>query len=689
MTHRSEWLLLCFSLLTPAVVPAQEPGQEPLPPTPGDVVLSLIPADTAIAAFTSDFAAVLGNPALRAAAEADMQAPANEAAKLLDGPAMISISGVPILPPTWRFTIAAKLADSAGDPLDAVGRQLVPLLQAVLGSADGSVAFSRAGERGQITFGGLLTMTVTVAVRDGLLFGSSDAFAVDAWLSDQLQSESFVQGEEFARLTADRPLNLTSLVYVNLRPVMPLAGMQINQHAPRMFEASQLDRIESFALITGTQPTAPAAPDLKAAKGRKSGASEQATEKPAEIVRLAVAARLDSPGPLRFIASQPGKTTLAALFPAGTEFYIGGSMNRGSAVLEDLFAFFGAIDRLIVDEYEEERERFKKEIGVDLQGELAAAFQGEWALGGRMSSEARMEEAVFALKIANVELFRSLFQRLQDAFEMKATPNTYRGEVIYTAHRKPHPFSYAFVGDALLLSSEPQFLSSAIDAHLDARSLATTRRFQDVRRAAPERCSKFVYLDASMMAYRLMERTASKNPGLAEFARAQTGLGLGITATEGLITLDLAAGTSLSRPLLGVLGQVMGEPIEDSRRQAVRTVSMSRMKEVLVACHMHANDHKNEWPDSLNALVAGNHLGPPDAAVELLSTPYSKSPTGRDGYVYRKPQNSKDNKRAAETPVLGEPEVRDGGACIGFMDGHVEWVESPKAEAFIATLRGR
>lgn len=75
-------------------------------------------------------------------------------------------------------------------------------------------------------------------------------------------------------------------------------------------------------------------------------------------------------------------------------------------------------------------------------------------------------------------------------------------------------------------------------------------------------------------------------------------------------------------------------------------------------------------------------LGDPEAARELLEVPYPATHGPQPRYLYKRPIQTDGPLQ----PVIGEPRVHDGGACFGFTDGHVEWIQSPRAEQLIAAL---
>jgi len=53
---------------------------------------------------------------------------------------------------------------------------------------------------------------------------------------------------------------------------------------------------------------------------------------------------------------------------------------------------------------------------------------------------------------------------------------------------------------------------------------------------------------------------------------------------------------------------VLRPPLLRARRMAKRTASMNNMRQIILACMMFAQDHKDQWPDKLSQLVEKNYL---------------------------------------------------------------------------------
>jgi prepilin-type processing-associated H-X9-DG protein len=112
---------------------------------------------------------------------------------------------------------------------------------------------------------------------------------------------------------------------------------------------------------------------------------------------------------------------------------------------------------------------------------------------------------------------------------------------------------------------------------------------------------------------------------------------------------------------------------------------MSNMKAIITACLIHANDNKSQWPTSLGDLLADSSITP-----QTLRAPYDEEQSeitaanadNASSYLYRDGTGLN-----AEDVVLCERTLREGGANFAFADGHVEWVDGPRAQELFTQMR--
>ena len=93
----------------------------------------------------------------------------------------------------------------------------------------------------------------------------------------------------------------------------------------------------------------------------------------------------------------------------------------------------------------------------------------------------------------------------------------------------------------------------------------------------------------------------------------------------------------------------------------------------------------------MEALIPTGLLGDHDGAMRFLSDPYGRSEkAGREPfYLYRPVPDPKAVKDPAAVIVISEPGIYRGGAVFGYLDGHAEWIASPRADELLAAVRTR
>jgi len=131
-------------------------------------------------------------------------------------------------------------------------------------------------------------------------------------------------------------------------------------------------------------------------------------------------------------------------------------------------------------------------------------------------------------------------------------------------------------------------------------------------------------------------------------------------------------------PMLGaVVGDVLVPAILEARARARLTVSLLRARTLVVGMFIHAQNHDDAFPDSLDELVRGDFVEP-----ELLF--------GRDGerFVYRRPLVPFEQfESPGRVIVVHEPTEPwpANGLAAGFLDGHAEIIaDRDRFDALIA-----
>lgn len=116
-----------------------------------------------------------------------------------------------------------------------------------------------------------------------------------------------------------------------------------------------------------------------------------------------------------------------------------------------------------------------------------------------------------------------------------------------------------------------------------------------------------------------------------------------------------------------------------AQEQSQRAICLSNLKQIGLALHMYAEDHKNEFPEDIRQLYPSYIL-----TREVLKCPGDKTtpeiqkvePDTPISYTYVKGLSRK-NPNPSKTIVLydSSPDYHDGeGRNVLFLDGHVEWI---------------
>ena len=647
--------------------------------TTHDEVLRLAPAGAWFIAHSTDFAGLAKYRFLTQFSEPESGLPivAEALAGAIDGTAMISLSGMPINPLTWSVSLAARTSYTRDELFQYFTNTLVPAWNGSLMTRRlGKMQFLPVRGHGQIMIIGPAPIFLTVAVRDGLFFGSTQPGEAENWFGGAEIADPFVESEEFARLNRGRRTPVGNLLYLDLRSLIPAAVAEMNRVMPNLGDALQLDKVESLALI-GDRP-----PDSVTSRAKGPDA-------PKPGLRLAVGVNEVRSGVTRLLASTPATATLARVFPSDTTVLLHGSMERASGLADDVFAFAAVIGEEIADEYAEERADFKEEFGFDPHTEFLANFVKEWAIGARMSTTDESVNPLVAVRLESPGAFKAFMHRLVAGFDLEIRRTSYRDVIVEHAERRSGSFVYAVAGDVLLVSTEAATVRKAIDAALGEKDLAHAPEFVAARRQLPPQTSKLLFVDvAGLFAEGVGEAEAEelvRFPGIAELVESGAGLALAVTPHPQMIAFEVSAGGGDPLQLADVLAMSLTSSIKRARYLSQRTVSISNVKNILTVCKIYANNHETQWPRSLEQVVAEDLL----KKENVFLNPYRPNRGGSTPYyLYRFFPEGEKTKNPGEQVVVSEPFIDHGGAVFGFMDGRAEWIASPRADQLLAEMRG-
>lgn len=668
----------------PAVTPAPAPVYV-------DEIMRLAPQDAALVLYTADIEGLLSHPIL-----SETPAGLRSVAALLlsqkdafGGPTMLAVSGVPVNPMSWRVTAAARVALTPDALFDLIETQIVPTWNRSE-STPGDMQFWREAAVGHLVLVGPIPVTLDIASRRGVMYATSIPGGAAAWLQGAPSEPSFVEGDDYARLDADTTGRLTELAYLDLRSLIPMAQAPLGAALPELYSALQLDRLEFVGLI-GTATDRPGSDarrqgDRKA-KGAAQGAQRAVPESaPEHRQRLVVGLSNLEQGLWHAAASTPSDVTLAEYFPAATTLLVHGSMKDATAIADDVSAFATAIDPAIVEEYRQEVSEWREELGFDFHSEFLANLVREWAIGGEVGPDT---EPMLAVRLGSAATFTAQLHRLRMAYQLETTPDSHRGIAIEHAQRHNGTFSFAVVGDVLLVAATGDLLNSAIDAYMDKTGLARTKAYDEARRSLAGSSSKFVFVNiAAMLDVARQTGEADDMPAVFERLSTARALAIAVRPRDRAIAVDFAVtGDNVPGPA-NVLATMLIPSFEAARRQSMRAVSMSNVKGILTSCMIYAQNNEKQWPRTLRELLASGTLGDPAQAARMLSNPYEPGePSTKPYYLYRPLPDPQAVKEPWTQVVISEPGLHDGGAVFGYLDGHVGWITSPEADELLKAVQ--
>jgi len=125
------------------------------------------------------------------------------------------------------------------------------------------------------------------------------------------------------------------------------------------------------------------------------------------------------------------------------------------------------------------------------------------------------------------------------------------------------------------------------------------------------------------------------------------------------------------KKLSTLISDIVPPALRLARQQARRAVSAAKIRGILMACLLYANDNKQQWPPDLEALFKAALI----SDKRLLVNP--ARPADAVGYVYVRPRQPADKMKLASDVVLvyeKHDQWPAGGINVGFADGHVQLI---------------
>lgn len=140
-----------------------------------------------------------------------------------------------------------------------------------------------------------------------------------------------------------------------------------------------------------------------------------------------------------------------------------------------------------------------------------------------------------------------------------------------------------------------------------------------------------------------------------------------------------------SQSLQKIVGQCLLPSILSARQTALRVQSMHVERQLALGCIMYADEHNQQWPDSLDQIT--KYVGGKDAYAKLIVNP--RSPGLALGFIYKKPANP--SHLADQTIVIYEaapPGTTPERLCAAFADGHCEYLTQAELKQGLSQTKG-
>ncbi len=667
-------LILCLTLVPP-------------PTLAGDVsraavstqldVLSLAPADPLALFYVSDPAALLDGP-LQAVADTTI---GETLTKLLSawqdcfkGSAMLSLGG-PILlrPDAIQINFAAGVE---GDP-EAVFDRLENRLLPQLTSDDRTpmIQTSRAGDQLTVRSMQFPFIGLHCAVLDGVFFASTTYSATADFQAGKYSPSSFRENEDFKQHALAKAIGAGSqsaFVYVNLRPLLPMFEASMEAELRPFYEMSGI--ADARSLVLGINRT------------------DQALR-----VGIEVAVADETEGLWSWIAPGNRKTTIASMLPDNYVFTATSSMTNASEAVDVLLSLVAQVAPDVVDEYEDELQDVTREFGFAPQREFLANFVEQWAVG--LDFDEQLEPRVVLLaKLADDDLFLRHFQNLVTAYRLPIRSD-FVGDIaiISRADEGTPGLALAVFENHLVVSNSGASIVELMEAQKAGKTLSTSAATNYLLAAHSNSPGRLAFLNFR----RLAELAAAQEPGnskeqlvlqrLQLLGEQDAKIMFSASRQPELVSINLTVRGNTAGSIARLITESIVASLQQARYQSQRLVSMANIKGLMTTCLIYANDNDGWFPDSMKAMVESG-----DITLDILRSPYDGSgPSTIDEadthgyYLYRSGVNVSDEDFDPAMIVIAEPDTgpKDLGANFGFADGHVEWIEQPRAGRLIAELR--
>jgi len=365
---------------------------------------------------------------------------------------------------------------------------------------------------------------------------------------------------------------------------------------------------------------------------------------------------------------------------------------------------FAEIEKVIADAEAEMKIKIRGGLLQSLSGEMVGyalpggsmqSLTGGFVLIAKLKDARLLEETLTALGKLAAEKSDGMVQ-VSSQVQNGRTVHTWGVMALAMAQMMP---TWTVVGDKLVVASNPQFCSQAVDQiSTGTKSIRSTPGFMKATANLPDNLVSLRYSDSKVQFNQMMTVMQQFWP-MATMAAAKAEMKLPFVLPNlSYIAADMGPscqyarfddqgfyghyrGAGIEASMGAVAGAAMGVGImmpalARTRQVAFRMVSASNLSAIGKASLIYSNDYDDQLPPNLQVLVEKAAL-----PAEMLES--KRKPKGFDGpsYIYVAGQNT--SMYPGNIVAYENPRYCSDGLNVLFLDSHVEWM---KPEQFLEEL---